>query len=197
MPKDKRQMLVKMGDSTYDKIQAFYINPEKYPLSETHEKIRQRWVYVTTLMLKTYPKFKIANMLEKDFGLSQAQAYIDIKNAENIFGKIVTTETEAFKAMWVEWTKDFLKRSRRKGDLKAEAKALDLLAKYSDLDADYLEFNAEKLENVEIKFSIRKEFLELLKQTSNTGVADFNREGPLDIDFEEVKPQEDAEQNED
>ena len=107
MGNKKRDAIVTIGDSTFDKVQAFYINPEAYPLSPTLEDIRKRWIYVTTLMLKAYPKFKIANMLVKDFGLSQSQSYIDIRNAENLFGKISLTESEAFKAMWIEWTKDF------------------------------------------------------------------------------------------
>jgi len=105
MAKDKRPMMVKIGDSTFDKIQAFYIDPEKYPLSTTLEKIRQRWIVVMTLQLKVYPKWKIANMLEKDFGLSQAQAYIDIRNAENIFGNVIKTDNEAFKTMWLNGPK--------------------------------------------------------------------------------------------
>jgi hypothetical protein len=186
MAKEKRKMLLKVSDSTFDKIQAFYINPERYPLSDKQEEIRKRLVYVTSLLLKTYPKFKIANMLEKDFGLSQAQAYLDIRAAENIFGNVVATDKEAFKAMWLEWTKDFLKRARQKGDLKAESKALDLLAKYSDLDAEALDFNPEKLDNVEIKFTIPKEYLELLKQQKGNGIADFNASEPIDITFEDV-----------
>ena len=186
MAKTKRGMTLKIGDTTFDKIQAFYIDPEQYALSPANEAIRKRWVYVTSLMLKAYPKFKIANMLEKDFGLSQAQAYIDIRNAENVFGKIVATEKEAFKVMWVEWTKDLLKRARQRKDLKIEAKALDLLAKYSDLDAEDPDFNPDKLLDKEIKFTIKKQYLELLKQQTNTGVADFNAMGPLDIEFEDV-----------
>ena len=161
-----------------------FIYPEAYPLSPTLEDIRKRWIYVTTLMLKAYPKFKIANMLVKDFGLSQSQSYIDIRNAENLFGKISVTESEAFKAMWIEWTKDFLKRSRQNKDLKAEAKALDLLAKYSDLDKEDLAFNPEKLEKVEVRVvlprKLEKHYLDLIK----SGVVDFNNLDVTDIEVE-------------
>ena len=103
MASKKRPMALIKSDSTFDKIQAFYIDPETYPLTETQEVIRQRWVYVCSLLLKAYPKFKIANMLEKDHNLSTAQAYLDIRNAENVFGDIMRTDNEAFKIMWVEW----------------------------------------------------------------------------------------------
>jgi hypothetical protein len=67
---------------------------EKYPLSETLEAIRKRWIVVMTLQLKGYTKFKIVNMLVKDFELSEAQAYNDVRNAENIFGNINKTDNE-------------------------------------------------------------------------------------------------------
>jgi hypothetical protein len=187
MAKDKRPMMVKIGDSTFDKIQAFYIDPEKYPLSTTLEKIRQRWIVVMTLQLKVYPKWKIANMLEKDFGLSPAQAYIDIRNAENIFGNVIKTDNEAFKTMWVEWTKDYLKRARQSGDKKSEGKALDLLAKYGGLADELMEFNPEKLENKEIKIVMDPKLQKMLFEMVSKGVVDFNGLNASDVDFEEVK----------
>ena len=189
----KRKALLKIGDSTYDKIQAFYINPEAYPLSDAVEDIRKRWVYVTSLLLKAYPKFKIANMLEKDFGLSQAQAYLDIRNAENVFGSITKTDDEAFKVMWTEWTKDLLKRARQRKDLKAEAKALDMLAKYSDFSKDAPEFNPEKLKNDDLVVKLPKALEPYLLKAIQTGIVDFNNIDVTDIPFEEITDKDEEE----
>jgi hypothetical protein len=186
MAKDKRQMMVKIGDSTFDKIQAYYIDPELYPLTDKVEEIRLRWVTVVQLLQKAYSKVKIANMLEKQYGISQAQAYIDIRNAENTFGNVMKTEKEAYRAMWLEWTKDYLKRARRDRDMKAEGKALDLLAKYGDLDADSLDFNPEKLENVEIQINLPKGMHELFMKFINSGVVDLNDFNATEIDYEDV-----------
>jgi hypothetical protein len=100
---------------------------------------------------------------------------------------VFKTEKAAEKAMWKEWVKDGLLRAIRKGDSKAEMKALDLLAKYGDLDEKDLEFNPAKLENVEIQFAVAKKYLELLKQKETSGVADFNRTEPLDVEFENIE----------
>jgi hypothetical protein len=137
-------------------------------------------------MLKVYPKWKIANMLEKDYGISQSQAYIDIRNAENIFGSVIKTDNEAFKAMWVEWTKDLLKRARQSNDKKTEAKALDLLAKYGGLADDVLEFNPDNLENKEIQIVIDVKVLAVLKDMVETGTVDFNKLNVTDIDFKDI-----------
>lgn len=187
MADKKRPMLVKMGDTTFDKIKAFYINPEEFPLSDKLEEIRMRWLAISNFSSKAYSKIEIANMLKRDYGISQAQAYIDIRNAENIFGTVTATESNAFKAMWIEWTKDYLKRCRQKNDRVNEAKALALLAQYGDLDKDELEFNPEKLENKELQLVIPKDQLELLKTLVSKGVVDFNNLNVTDVNFEEVK----------
>lgn len=182
----KRPMLTKIGDSTFDKIKAFYINPEEFPLSDKLEEIRVRWVVITSFTAKGYGKIEIANMLVKDFGIKQAQAYIDIRNAENIFGSITQTSNEASRAMWLEWTRDYLKRCRQKNDRVNEAKALALLAQYGNLDEEKLEFNPEKLENKEIRIVLPKQMLTVLENMVGKGTADFNNLNVTDVNFEEL-----------
>ena len=184
MAKDKRNMLVKVGDSTFDKIQAYYVNPEKYELSETCEAIRQRWVLVVNLLLRGFPRYKIANMLEKDFGLSQAQAYLDITNAGNLFGDIHQTSKEVEKAMWREWCRDFIQRAKRRGDMKAESKGLDMYAKYGDFGAEELSFDPEKLEKKDIEITVDPKLIAVLQNMISKGVVDFNSLDVTDIDFD-------------
>ncbi len=183
MAKDKRSMMVKVGDSTFDKIQAFYVNPDSFPLSETAENIRQRWVLVVNLMLRGFPRYKIANMLEKDFGLSQAQAYLDIKNASSLFGNIHETSKEVEKTIWREWCREFIQRAKRRGDLKAEAKGLDMYAKYGDFGAEELSFDPEKLAKVEIQTTVDPKLIDNLMKMIAKGVVDFNKLDVTDIDL--------------
>jgi hypothetical protein len=188
-----RAMLIKTGDSTFDKIQAFYIDPEHYPLSEKLEEIRIRWTLVVNLQLKAYSKIKIANVLVRDYGVCQAQAYLDIRNAGNMFANVFKTDEKVFKAMWMEWATDLLKRARQHKDLKAEAKALDLLGKYGGLDVKDLEFNPEKFENKEIHINMNKNLQGKLIELIAGGVVDFNSLDVTEVDFEELKPEPDNE----
>lgn len=174
MADKKRAMLVKVGDSTYDKIRAFYIDPENFPLSETQEEIRKRWIMARSMSLNAYNKFEIVQVMVRDCEISEAQAYNDIRNSENMFGSITVTEELAFRSMLVEWMKDFLKRSRQKHDRKSEAKALDLLAKYG-LKEENAEFNPEKLIDKKVEFTLPKDQLDMLKEMNKKGVVDFNR----------------------
>lgn len=190
MAKDKRNMMVKVGDSTFDKIQAYYVNPEKYELSETCEAIRQRWVLVVNLLLRGFPRYKIANMLEKDFGLSQAQAYLDINNAGNLFGDIHQTSKEVEKAMWREWCRDFIQRAKRRGDMKAESKGLDMYAKYGDFGAEELSFDPDKLAKVEIQTAVDPKLIDHLMLMISKGVVDFNKLDVTDIELSTDEPTE-------
>jgi predicted transcriptional regulator len=180
----KRNMMLKVGDSTFDKIQAFYVNPDAYPLSDSCENIRQRWVLVINLILRGFAKYKIANMLEKDYALSQAQAYLDIKNATSLFGDINTTSKEVEKAIWREWCRDLIQRAKRRNDLKAEAKALDMYAKYGDFAAEELSFDPEKLEKKDIEINVDPKLIALFKKMILTGVVDFNKLDVTDIELE-------------
>jgi hypothetical protein len=182
---NKRPMLVKMGDSSFDKIKAFYLDPENYPLSPTLEEIRKRWVMVRSMALNAYSKFEIVQVLVQDCGISEAQAYNDIRNSENIFGSISETEEKAFRAMWIEWAKDYLKRSRQRQDRKSEGKALDLLARYGVRDENP-DFNPEKLIHKQIVFNIPKAQLEMLKKLNSGGVVDFNSIPTQETDFIDV-----------
>lgn len=190
MTNKKRQMMVKVGDSTFDKIQAFYVNPDNYPLSETNEKIRQRWVMVVNLMLRGFPKYKIANMLEKDYGLSQSQAYLDINNATSLFGDIHNTSKEVEKTIWKEWVREFIQRAKRRGDLKAEAKGLDMYAKYGDFGAEELSFDPEKLEKKDIEITVNPKLIEALQGMIAKGVIDFNTLDVTNIEFDDVTTEE-------
>ena len=87
----------------------------------------------------------------------------------------------------VEWTKDYLKRSRQSGDKKSEGKALDLLAKYGGLADELMEFNPEKLENKEIKIVMDPKLQKMLFEMVSKGVADFNSLNVTDVSFEDVK----------
>lgn len=183
MAKNKRSMMMKVGDSTFDKIQAHYVNPDSFPLSESAENIRQRWVLVVNLMLRGFPKYKIANMLEKDFELSQAQAYLDIKNATSLFGDIHETSKEVEKTIWREWCRDFIHRAKRRGDMKAESKGLDMYAKYGDFGAEELSFDPEKLAKVEIQTAVDPKLIDNLMKMIAKGVVDFNKLDVTDIDL--------------
>jgi len=197
MAKDKRPMLIKRGDTTFEKIKAYFINPDLYPLSDKTRDIYERYNEIFKLRVSYWSTQQIVNKLVEEKGICLAQAYLDVRNSENLFGNVLKADAEGSRALWIEWTRDLLKRARQNNDRKSETAALKLLAEYGGFSGeDNADFNPEKLENVEIKFAIPKELYKYLKLPDNQGVDDSNLSAPIDIEFEEIE-EDDAEQSED
>jgi hypothetical protein len=193
---NKLPFKIQKGDTTLEKIMAHHIDPVRFPLSPKLEEIRKRWSEVLTLSFNYYSPQQIVNKLMEDHGVSLAQAYLDVKNAQILYGNVMESDKKGKQAILYEYAHKYYQRAIQAKDLKAQAKALELMSKFGGLDeVDLADFNPEKLENVEIKFAIPKELFKYLKLSDNQGVDDFNLSAPIDIEFENVP--EDEEQSED
>lgn len=177
----------KRGDSSLDKIRAYYADPKKYELSPTLETVRERLQHVMQLRLNYWSKQKIVTYLKDHYDIEQAQAYADIRNSELLYGEINETSRKAKQAILYDFSFQFLQRARERGDLKAEAKALELLSKFGGLDEeDNLEFNPEKFEAVTPKLSISNKAMAKFMEMAMKGVVNLNDFNATDIDFEDV-----------
>ena len=193
---NKLPFKIQKGDTTLEKIMAHHIDPVRFPLSPKLEEIRKRWAEVLTLSFNYYSPQQIVNKLMEDHGVSLAQAYLDVKNAQILYGNVMESDKKGKQAILYEYAHKYYQRAIQAKDLKAQAKALELMSKFGGLDeVDLADFNPEKLENVEIKFAIPKELYQYLKMGANQGVDDSNLSAPIDIEFENVE--EDEEQSED
>ena len=88
-------------ETTYDKIVAHCLEPDKNPLSSEHQRIFDRWNTADDL-LRRYPRDKQAlMMLRKKFpGLSRTQAYDDLRQAKKLFNYTNAVDKE-FIRRWV------------------------------------------------------------------------------------------------
>ena len=183
----KREMIIKRGDSTFDKILAHHRNPEAFELSAKEEEILARWRKTFHYQFNHYSKVEIVAKLEKEFGLSTAQAYADVRNAEALFGSVMESNKEFERALYIAGIKDFIKRCVQKGDRTNEAKARLLLGKYGDFSAENdPQFNPEKLENPDLKLVLDERFRELINQMTTGGLQDFNKLNIVDVQYEEL-----------
>lgn len=188
----KREMMIKRDDTTFDRILANHKNPDAFPLTIQEQEQLDRWHEAFTLMLNHWSKPKIVERWVNEKNIKPSQAYVDIRNAETLFGNVLKSSAEGYRAKWLLWAEDYLMRCKQKGDLNNEAKAIALIGKYAQLDKEEdARFNPEKLENPEIQFALTKKELEILKQHINTGkggVDDLNLSGPIeDIEFEDIE----------
>ncbi|KAA5532804.1 hypothetical protein [Paenimyroides baculatum] len=186
----------KRGDTSLDKLRAYYADPEKYPLSPTLEAVRERLQYVMQLRLNYWNKQKIVTFLKEKFDIEQAQAYSDIRNSELLYGEINETSRKAKQALLYEYSFQLLQRARERGDTKVEAKAIELMSKFGGLDQEEnLEFNPEKFEAVTPKLSVNNKAMAKFMEMIVKGVVDLNDFNATDVDFEEVNNEETEEED--
>lgn len=184
MPKD--QLLIKTGDTSFDKIYAYYVNPEKYPLSIKHKEIKERWLAAFTLRQNFKSRQQASFILCERFGIKRAQAFIDLRNAEKLFGSVMKADRQGSLAILNEYAHKFYLMAMHKKDLQAVGKAIELIAKFSEIDKETaINFNPDKLENNQIRLTIKKDIEIMIIDHLQKGVLDFN--GVVDADAEIVE----------
>ena len=177
---------IKTGDSSFDRIYAYYKDPKKYPLTEKQEEKKDRWLAAFTLRQNFHSREQAANVLMEKYDISRAQAYRDLRSAERLFGNVMKADRDGALAILYEYSHKYLLMAVKAKDLKAMGKALELMGKYAEIDKDQgINFNPEKLENKPDKISIPKEVAQAIATHLKAGVLDFN-ELAVDVDFEDL-----------
>jgi len=193
----KREIaIVNREDNTFQHILAHHSNPDAFPLNVKQQEILDRWRKIFTLQLRNHNRMRIVNILITD-GLSMSQAYADIKNVESLFGSVMKADKEFQRVLWLERANDGYVRALQKGKDELAQKYEDMIAKYSGFnDKDDAEFNAEKLENVKIEFTMDAKTQKALKNLPRkdniaNNVVDFNNLNAVDTEYINVEYEED------
>ena len=167
---------INTGDTSFDKIWAHFLDETKFPLTTKQEALKERWLAAWTLRLNFHSTEQAVAVHMEKYGVSRAQSFRDIRNAERLFGNLMKTDRAGKLAVWAEYCHKYYLMAIKGKDLKAMGKALELLGKAYEVDrVDSLTHNPAKLEDKPIKLSISKESAELLAATLSKGTADFNK----------------------
>ncbi len=177
---------INKGDTALEKIMAYHIDPVKFPLSDKLQEIKGRWSDVLQMRLNYYSPQQVVDRLIEKYGISQAQAYIDLRNSEILYGSLMDSDRKGKMAILYEYAHKFYQRAIQAKDLKAQAKALELMKDFGGVDDDVLEFNPEKFENFQIQVNLTKSLQEKLVEMLKTGTTNFNDLDVTDMDYEEV-----------
>lgn len=177
---------IQTGDTTFDKIWAHFLDETTYKLTEKQTELKERWLAAWTLRLNFHSTEQAINVHMQKYGVSRAQAFRDINNAERLFGNLMKTDRAGKLAIWAEYCHKYFQQAIKAKDLKAQGKALELLGKAYEIDrSDIAQFNPEKLENKPIKLSVPKAAVDLIIENLAKGVIDFNK--VIDAEAEEVE----------
>lgn len=179
--------ILKRRDTTFDRIFAHYIDPEKNKISEKEEEIRKRWSAAFSLLLNYHSPEQAVPVLENEFKISKAQAYRDIRNAMNLFGDVHRSDKEGKRYILYEYSMKLLQMAIKKGDLEAWGRSIDRLMKLARLESDDQEMvNPDKIQSHEYKLVLPKELRDQLQMMISQGYLDLSEAHTMDIPFEEV-----------
>lgn len=119
----------------YDDIYRYYQDTTgRVQLTEKQSEQLSRWTWAREWMI-TYgmpTDREVVSVLTHQFGISDKQAYTDLKNTKRFFAAMEPVQKESEKAFMIERLKKRIKRLEADGSVKAEAaaiKAEELLAK--------------------------------------------------------------------
>jgi len=123
------------ADTTFDEIQEYYLT-EDIVLSQKKEDIRERWETIHALQLEYESDRDIISIMQNRFGISEGQAYRDMRNSEKLFGNLRVSNKEILRHLVTESAKQMYKVAKETADLKHIDKALTLIIKANNLDKE-------------------------------------------------------------
>jgi hypothetical protein len=128
-----------ISESTYDRISLYY-RSENTKLSPEDEAIRVRWsACFMQLNDEINSDRDVVIFLVKQFGISEGQAYRDIRNSRRLFGDVRTYTKEAMRYHVTQWAIELFKLARMKKDFRGMEKALERITKAYNLDKEDLD----------------------------------------------------------
>jgi len=192
-------------DTTFDKIQSYYLGSEDVVLTPKNDEIRQRWEAIHSLQLEYESDRKIIEMITSRFAISEGQAYKDLRNSEQLFGNIRIANKDILRHLVTESAKAMYKAAKDDADFKYMDKALNLIVKANNLDKedvdlpdpskvqppiqvlqismDFLSSPFAKIVDEKGKKKINEVLLKVQKLLEENQISDFLDTAPIDIPY--------------
>ena len=129
-----KQLLV---ESTIEKIRTYYAEgEEKVMLSPKEDRIRKRIhsAYLFMMDSRVATEKNVVKKLVNTFKIGETQAYLDIRNAQVIFGSIKKAEKEMLRHIVTQWAMQLYQTGEKEKDRDLMSKALDKMIRANSLD---------------------------------------------------------------
>jgi hypothetical protein len=180
--------------TTLDKIRKYYLKGEHtVTLSESQEETRIKISKAWNLMINYHSKEQAVSVLVND-GSSRAQAYRYVNDSLAIFGDILKNHKEAKRYLIEEDLMRLQQRAIKDKDGALELKVIAQRIKIGGFDKDTdPNFDPEKLKAQTYILKVHPSVLKALEGRTDGGLIDFNDMNSEDIDYEDVKEDEDEE----
>ena len=127
-----------IADTTFERIRQYYTG-ENLKLDPEEEIIRIRW---SACFMQLHDDMNcdrdVSVFMVRQFGISEGQAYKDIRNSRRLYGDIRVYTKEAMRYHVSQWAIELLKMAKSKKDLRGMEKALERITKAYNLDKEDL-----------------------------------------------------------
>lgn len=186
-------VVVRKKVSTLDKIRRYYLKGEdSVTLTDKQNDIRIRMYKAWNLMINYHSKEQAMSVIVNEYDCSRAQAYRYVSDAMSVFGNPMANQKEAEKYLISEELIRSQQRSIKNGDEAAYLKAMALRIKLGSYDKDIAQsFDPEKLKAQTYVLKIHPTVLANIEKHEDGGSIDFNNVTAEDIDYLEVKEDDD------
>lgn len=189
-------VIVRKKVTTLDKIRKYYLKGEdSVTLSPVQDEIRIRVLKAWNLMINYLSKEQAMAVIMNEYGCSRAQSYRYVSDAMSVFGNPVANQKEAEKYLIGEDLIKSQQRSIKNKDEAAYLKAMALRIKLGGFDKDTLQnFDPEKLKAQTYVLKVHPSVLKSIEARQEGGSLDFNNLDTEDVDYLDVKENEDEEE---
>jgi hypothetical protein len=123
-------------DTAIESIREFYLSDRRVELSEKEEEIRQRLMAAHALLVEYHSIERGIPVHKARFGVSDATAYRDFKDALRLFGDVKRSEKEGYRYILWEWSAKTFELAKNGGDYKTMSDIIGKMSKLMGLDRD-------------------------------------------------------------
>lgn len=188
-------VVVRKKVTTLDKIRKYYLKGEdSVTLTDKQDEIRIRVYKAWNLLINYHSKEQAMAVIMTEYGCSRAQSYRYVSDAMSVFGNPIANQKEAEKYLIGEDLIKSQQRSIKNKDEAAYLKAMALRIKLGSYDKETLQnFDPEKLKAQTYILKVHPSVLKNIEAHQDGGSIDFNNLDTEDVDFQEVKEDDDEE----
>ena len=185
-------VIVRKKVTTDDKIRKYYLKGEaSVSLSPVQDEIRIKVYKAWNLMINYHSKEQAMSVLVND-GSSRAQAYRYVNSSLAIFGDILKNHKEAKRYLIEEDLMRLQQRAIKDKDGALELKVIAQRIKIGGFDKDTLQnFDPEKLKAQTYILKVHPSVLKTIEAHQDGGSLDFNNLDSEDVDYLDVKEDDD------
>ncbi len=182
----KKLSTTKKSAKHFENILASYDPESRIKLSKHEQELKNRWKSAYNMLTQWTDKTRVAAMLEDQHEISTASAYRDMANAIRLYGSFAKADKEGYRHIMIIKREQLMEIALDRDELDIVERCLTKLENLYGLHDDELQFNLEKIENLNLEVTIHdKSVKQLDALIKKGGVLDFN--DIQDIEYEEVE----------